>query len=314
MRTLLVVAVMATSTLLSPLPNRAQSSKLGLGVLIGGSKLQGDIGRTNTGLTGGVMLRYNVVPFFALSSRTTYGRMSSGLDALNTTMLNTAFSANFFFWPRKRFRPFVFLGFSGLYYSARDENNKQLFYPDGSKVGGLEGGFHLGFGLEILTGKGWALSGSWDYTMTNKDDLEAIVEGSNDAFFSGLLGLTYYPWSGRGPSRPVVQEQAAEVTQVTASRRAAAGTKATPRSASNGISFEPGTAKLRPESEAQLMKIFRYLVTNPREELALFSGAADNEASKLALARARAVKDYLVRLGIRPERILITVDTNEPQR
>lgn len=76
----------------------------------------------------------------------------------------------------------------------------------------------------------------------------------------------------------------------------------------DNIYFETGKAILRPESHNALDQVFRFLENNPGMKLEI-SGHTDNTGSlrinqKLSRDRARAVVDYLLKLGISEEMLI----------
>ena len=76
----------------------------------------------------------------------------------------------------------------------------------------------------------------------------------------------------------------------------------------DNIYFETGKAILRPESNNALDQVFRFLENNPSMKLEI-SGHTDNTGTlrinqRLSRARAKAVVDYLVSLGISEEMLI----------
>lgn len=287
----------------------SQSRKFGVGLLIGGSQLRGDIDKANTNLVGGATLRFFPVSNFALSVSSTYGKVTSGLNALKTRILNTSLEGTVFIFPHRKYRPFVTFGLSHFYYAAEDEASRQLHYADGSKVAGWEQALMMGVGVEISTGKNWALNAFGHYVFSNADALDGIVQGKNDVFFSGLVGLMHYFNSGKShtagnafhkadrPLKVPIEEVAAEPEQKDSKRVNRSAENA------NGIYFEPDSDIIVEPSKEKLQKIFYYLTINQNEEIQLILLETKNQ--DLMLKRARRVEKYLVDLGIDPKRIII---------
>ncbi len=65
-----------------------KNTEFGVGVLVGGSKLHGDIENTNMGLTGGLVLRYRPIPSFAFTATAIYAQHSSTLKLVNGLLYN----------------------------------------------------------------------------------------------------------------------------------------------------------------------------------------------------------------------------------
>lgn len=169
-----------------------QRSSIGLGILVGGSRLYGDIENSNTELTGGLLLRFNLVPFFALSASTSYGQMTGGLNAFKTEVFNNTLFGTLFLLPAKKFSPFLNLGYSSLHFVAKDGDNQQLLRPDGTPLAGWERAIQTGFGFEFFVGEQWSLSSSIDYFFSQGDELDGIKQGKNDGFFHGFFGVIHY--------------------------------------------------------------------------------------------------------------------------
>lgn len=80
-----------------------------------------------------------------------------------------------------------------------------------------------------------------------------------------------------------------------------------PRVVLEGVVFETGSAKLRPESHARLDAVVEYMTHKPSARIQV-SGHTDNVGNartnqRLSEARARAVRDYLVGKGVDGARI-----------
>ena len=172
----------------------------------------------------------------------------------------------------------------------------------------------IGAGFELFTGKRWAINTMGNYNITRVDDLDAISQGGNDGFFHGLIGLVHYFKTGKKikgekfsrsdvSERPVAEEKNAEPGKIQTIQNTP------PDQFTNGIYFERGTATLSPKSRKQLHEIYRYLDTHPDEELELLGVGSENQAeNELILARANAVKIYLINLGIKSEKIIINTN------
>ncbi len=112
MRTIIWLFVFSFMLTNLEITNAQSEQKFGLGVLAGGSKLAGDIENTNTAFTGGFLMRWTPIPFFAITAKATYGRMTSGLNEFKTSVFNTRLSGTIFLFPESRYRPFVNFGLS----------------------------------------------------------------------------------------------------------------------------------------------------------------------------------------------------------
>ncbi|MFQ5825096.1 MAG: OmpA family protein [bacterium] len=351
-----------------------QRSKLGAGVLMGGSQLKGDIKKSNTNLTGGLILRYTPIRFFSLTATSTYGQMTSGLNAFKTDVIKGSLSGTLFLFPTKKYSPLLTFGLSGLHFVTMDGNNRKLFRLDGSPIAGWERAFQLGLGMEFFVGERWAINTTADYYFTQGDDIDAINQGKNDDFFQGLIGVLHYfkkpkkfnkengkygnklmanadvekidtkedisdsneydqtlikkntvsykqaqKFGEDAKSKLITtQDSQNEMTNFNESEQLKSSTDTRVQKSeslkneemfSNGIYFEPGSAKILKKSKYQLQKIYKYLLEYPEAEIELqgFKGEQNTKAfdTKLAYERAKAVKTYLVNLGIKPSRIVI---------
>ncbi len=295
--------------------------KFGVGLLVGGSKLFGDIENTNTNFTGGIILRYSPFPFLAISASSTYGTMISGVDDIKTKVLNTGLSGTLFLFPLSKYRPFLTLGLSNFHYSTKDVNNQQFYYKDGSAVSGWERALQVGIGFEFFTGKKWAINTFGNYMITGIDDLDAINQGRNDGFFSGMIGLIHYFHKDKKTiddnnfnKRWKYEKESIEVDEIKSDKSTLEKNKETAAKTkenlfSYGIYFEPGSAIIQNRSKPQLVNIFKYLSANPEEEIELLASNDINTSNKfennIIYERAKAIKTYLVNLGINPGRIII---------
>ncbi|NIR51945.1 hypothetical protein GWO43_25540 [candidate division KSB1 bacterium] len=62
--------------------------------------------------------------------------MTRGLDAFKTEVFNTSISGTIFLHQAPRYRSYLSIGMAYFHYSAKNGNDNQLYYTDGSKVGG----------------------------------------------------------------------------------------------------------------------------------------------------------------------------------
>lgn len=295
------------------LPAQFKNSEFGVGVLVGGSKLRGDIENTNMGFTGGIMLRYSLNPSIAITATGTYGQMTSGLDAIKTNIFSAALLGTYYFIPENYFRPFLSLGLTRFHYSTKDGNGEQLFGNDSSPIKAWKSSLQFGIGFELFTSKRWAINTMGNYNITLVDDLDAIGGGAKDGFFHGFIGLVHYFKSSKNVGKnaflpntgltdkavveelPSIPETQPDLSEDKASEQFA-----------NGIHFERGTANLLVKSKKQLHEIYRYLASHPNEVLELLGvTGANRKETQLVAERAKAVKAYLVNLGIAADRIIV---------
>ncbi|MFQ5772854.1 MAG: OmpA family protein [bacterium] len=299
-----------------------QTSKFGIGLLVGGAKLIGDIENTNTAFTAGLILRYNPFPFFAISTNSTYGTMTSGLDAFKSNVFNTTLSGTFFFLPNSKYRPFLTFGLSNFYYATKDGSGHQLYETNGSAIAGWETAFQMGVGFELFTGKQWAINTFGDYMFSRGDGLDGIKQGQNTGFFRGLIGLIHYfkknnktkdedkySESWRHIKNHLDFDEVNNSPLPTTENALNSKTLTKSNLFSEGIYFMTGSSIIHEKSRPQLNKIYRYLLANPDEEIEL-SALNKNHVKltpnqEMIYARAKSIKIYLVNLGIKPSRIII---------
>lgn len=281
-----------------------KNSKLGAGVLLGGSKLIGDIDNTSTGFTPGVIFAYSPFPVFEISAIATYSNMTSGLNAIKTSVLSGTLSGTFFILPDSKFRPFVSAGVANFHWITTDGNGEKLYRADGTPIAGWVNAWQFSAGLEILAATPWALKTIVSYNLTPSDELDAIIEGKNDGFWGGFVGLVRYFDLGSGSPKSAGNKnwQTANPPKTTESTTSKTDVNATAGGYSDGISFEPNSAELTKKSKEQLQKVYEFLVMNPEEEIQLL-GPETGGHSNLIIERARVVQTYLVGLGIEARRI-----------
>jgi len=74
----------------------------------------------------------------------------------------------------------------------------------------------------------------------------------------------------------------------------------------NGIYFESGSARLLDKSKPQLNKIYNFLQKHPDKRLSLVAmQETGTRTNTLMFVRARAVQNYLVRMGLDPDRVRV---------
>ncbi len=315
-RTVLVWAIMLGFAVTAQA--QLSNGKLGAGVLLGGSKLQGDIEQSGAGLTGGLLLTYSFNPKFSLSATGTYGKMTSGVDAIHTRLLSTAIVGNYYLLPEMPINPFLSFGLSTFQYEATGSRDEALYKPDGSVYKGWEQALQMGLGFELSATKLWTVKTMVNYNFSQGDELDAVDGGSNDGFFKGMVGVIRYfgdedgwqedggrteAWPQLKRELPVEQVEQAEKPM---SRREPA--PAPQASMGAGIEFQAGTAVLLESSKARLDEVYEFMVANPGETVELLGKSSDQQGSvnyQLVVARARSIKAYLVSKGIAPSRILI---------
>jgi len=155
-----------------------------------------------------------------------------------------------------------------------------------------------------------------NYNITRVDQLDAITGGVTDGFFHGFTGLVHYFKTGKNTKdEKLAPSKFPQTAPVEEKRIPESNLNSTPQSTptdqfANAIYFERGSANLLAKSRRQLHEIYRYLYTHPDEELELLgvSGANQSE-NKLILEGAKAVKSYLVNLGIKSKKIIIKTES-----
>jgi len=286
-----------------------ENSRLGAGFMLGASKLQGDIDNTNLGLTTGLMLSYSPMPRLNFSTVGTYGKMTSGLDAIKTDVIGGAFSGSVYVLPHGMLRPFASAGLGYFQYTAKDSEGKTFVREDSSEVQGWKTAFQLGIGLEVHAASPWVLTSSVNYTFMPSDELDAISSGKNDGFFQFMVGLVHYFDFGRRTTLAKEQSPGNDRIQSAAEKRqdkgSVAATADEEEAYSAGIYFKPGSAELLAKTRQKLDEIYTYLVNNPDEKIQLLGPPKNKKHSELAVQRAQAIKNYLTGLGISAERIIV---------
>ena len=355
---LILIALLIVN--ISCLMAQSPRGKFGLGILLGGSRIYGDLDKATPRLSGGATFRILPVSFLGLTTRFTYNNLRSGLNATNTDLYNASIFASLFLLPKSRFSPFLNLGYSRYYF-------KTGAIIDGvvplSKWGDS---FLFGGGLELLVANRWAINTTLDYYFAQNDLLDGIVGAKNDGFLTGFLGLMFYFTNSRdevsselfvqtykntqAPGSTFVRKQNEvsanddrEIKEIKSQSQIAAAldelensiqtdtsishseTEAvSPTSSSstsnnsqiiqiervpNGLYFKSGSAQILNVSKQKLQKIYEYLTQNPdlKIELKDFRNPEQNSEfdRQIAYRRALAVKNYLVKLGIDPQRLII---------
>jgi len=165
-----------------------------------------------------------------------------------------------------------------------------------------------------------ALNTVGDYLVSPVDDLDGVVEGTKDGYMRGLFGLVLYLGnSGKKQAEHsgnwehklgVTFEQVRKTGSDSDLRVTRRNNISKDQLFAEGIFFEPGGTSIQEKSRWQLVKIYRFLKSNPEEVLELkpLSGSdiKDETVRQFVLARARSVRKYLVDLGVVPNRIIVS--------
>ncbi len=302
--TTLILLASATASL-----SQIDKTKLGAGIVVGGSKLAGDIETTNTGLTGGLMLTYQLSPRVYLSTTSTYGKMTSGLNAINTRVYNTSIVGNYFVLPNSPIKPFLSLGLSALHYETTDGDDAAILDPNGNHYRGWAQALQLGLGFQLNPSKLWTLNTVGNYSFSGEDDLDAITGGGNDGFFKGMVGLVrYFKNDGIRHADARMDDSFHEAKKALPVEQVQPIRKRQKPALGGGIKFVPGTTRLLDSSLPHLDKIYDFLVANPGEEIVLLGKSTRSKRSvnyALVVGRAQAIKSYLVKKGITSKRIIV---------
>lgn len=178
----------------------------------------------------------------------------------------------------------------------------------------------IGAGIELFISQNVALNTVADYLVSPVDDLDGVVEGTKDGYMRGLFGLVLYLGNGGkkaaehsgnwqhklGATFEQVRETDSEEDREIKRRNNITKDQLF----AEGISFEPGGTSIQEKSRWQLVRILRFLKSNPEEVLELkpLSGSdiKDETVRQFVLARARSVRKYLVDLGVAPNRIIVS--------
>jgi len=288
---------------------QAKKSKIDIGMMVGISKINGDFENTSAGFTGGLLARYVPLDFLSFSVLAEAGRMTSGLDAIKTTVFSTSFSGSYIFMPYNVVNPYLSFGVSLYHYGAKDAFNNRIYSPDGELYRGWETAMQIGAGVELAATRNWSLNGLLNYSFTSNDGLDGIAEGGSDGYLRAMIGMVTHLGSPNTKSNKVRrrsshwQKQKKEVFKSVMSEDRI---ESSIQSFSQGIFFEKGTAVLKLQSKVQLDKIYKFLINNPEEEIELIgksSAARRTVKYDLVIRRAEAVKSYLVMKGIEAHRI-----------
>lgn len=287
----------------------SQNAPFGAGAVVGASKLQGDIENSNPGFTAGLIFSYSPYSRLNLSTTGTFGKMTSGLDAIKTDVFGADFAGSVYVLTRGMLRPFVSAGFGIFHYNAKDSDGNTFIRADSTETKSWEPAFQVGFGLEVLAANPWALTTKINYSFTSSDELDAISTGKNDGFFRFTVGLIRYFDLGKKmrvvKTNPSKTGPTQNISKKKLNKETVAGSVDEQEAYGDGIYFEPGSAELLEQTKKQLDKLYTYLVNNSDEKIRLLGPDNGNKRSKLVIQRAQAIKRYLVKLGISADRILI---------
>lgn len=172
------------------LPLAAQAQGLGgrfmFGFGGGTQQLYSDRAQTGFGFGGEGLLGYRLNDRFGVTLAAGYATLPFDLTVLGvtSTLTSNLIYGNLLFdielINSGKFHPYLMFGAGG--YNFQVQNSKR--FNDATGIGGL------GFRLFVSPSVALNLNGAYHYTTA--DNLDALIRGGNDAYFSGRLGLTFF--------------------------------------------------------------------------------------------------------------------------
>jgi tol-pal system protein YbgF len=188
MRQLQALALLAAALLISPQPAQAQGlgGRFMFGFGGGAQQLYSDRKNTGYGFGGEGVLGYRLSDRLGVTVALGYATLPFNLSVagVTTTVTPNLIYGNLLFdielINSGKFHPYLMFGAGG--YNFKVQNSKR--FNDGAGIGGL--------GFRYLVSPNVALNVNGAYHYTTADNLDALVKGGNDAYFSGRLGLTFF--------------------------------------------------------------------------------------------------------------------------
>lgn len=210
MRHLRILALLAAALCLAHIPARAQGlgGRFMFGVGGGTQQLYSDRKNTGFGVGGEGLLGYRlndrVGATVALGYATLPFDLTVGgpppIPTVTTTIKPNIIYGNLLFdielINSGKLHPYLMFGAGGYNYKFTNRAGNAKRANDGAGIGGL--------GFRYLVSPNVALNLNGAYHFTTADNLDALIKGGNDAYFSGRLGLTFF--SGGGAAGGVERE------------------------------------------------------------------------------------------------------------
>ena len=252
----------------------------------------------------------------------------------NTTLAGN-FDLLYYLAPVEPVSPYLGVGVGGIAYTVKNSPTASLNKSD------TDYKLNLSFGAEWNLGKNWKLNTELGYSTvpTSKFDgaygtnSGGLLGGNTDTYMTMNVGLLYYFAKGErshlndeyegvsavdyGKIEDIVKKYQTQPTEVDYNRIEDIVKKNTPTvvggapAPSNwvliGVNFDFNKSTLRPESLPILYNSAEILLNHPEIKVEI-QGYSDNVGSekanqKLSLARAQAVKNFLVAKGISSDRL-----------
>ena len=165
--------------------------KWGVGLNAAAQYYVGDYQNPRLRPMGEIRVSYRLLPWFNLALDWGLGRLADK-EKFQTLMTHMDLTSTFTPFPRKRIRPFGYIGFCTFKFWAEDSEGYDI-KREKSTWGGWEPAFIWGAGAEYSITSSWGIHFSVDNYLTLTDELDGVVHGKrDDAFWRGKFGFAYY--------------------------------------------------------------------------------------------------------------------------
>ena len=185
-------------------PALASDGRLGIGLKMGVSKLEGDWKEARLNPAGAFSIRFRPLPYFSIGGNVYLSWLKTSGDAprinpaftesskFQTLVLPVEMEFRFNLAPFSRVNPFGYFGGGIFYWDAKYDGSTLWLNGEHQRKSGshvMAGG---GFEVRLSPTLCWSLGSDFRYSLT--DYLDQIKSGDeNDGVFSVWSGLTWYP-------------------------------------------------------------------------------------------------------------------------
>ena len=282
-------------------------------------------------LRGFVFVRHGIIPRWQFELNGGYGRFNSSYSRTHLGLL----SGSLLFCPivGEQWNMYLRGGVGILRYDWDHPHVSPLRRLDIAPTASLPM-IPLSSGIQFRFSDHLALELSLGYNMALSDEVNGVVDGGDDAFWQGMVGLTLgsfgappVPMPARVPVEPPVEVPEVEVPEVEVPEVEEVTPAIEPEEPPAEVAVEEPPVEmpdfmeqgevhfsfdstgLSKEAKQVLASVVQYLVENPEVEVVV-RGHTDSTGPvaynlKLGKKRAQSVKDYLVAQGIDGERLKV---------
>ncbi|MEW5767092.1 MAG: OmpA family protein [bacterium] len=187
------LAIFLFAPCLSQAEEAIEKDRLGVGIQLGVNRYRGEVEEPKITPGGGAHLEYRWADSpFSLRGMINWGELKAeeGSTSFQGKIRSLDVVTKYRFAPKDVFSPYLFGGFGAVIFDPKD--GFDLRKPSGDWPGTVI--IPVGLGIEYRLKEALMLSIEGGYCFSTSDLFDRLIpEGSNDGYYVGRVGLTYYP-------------------------------------------------------------------------------------------------------------------------